>query len=90
MVFKDLIRASDLQVPEPVLLLYGCCCCFFFFVLLFQLGMQHGASHLLSLTEKWKKPVPQATDHLFMHFHKNDHLFIIFLIYMHVSAHCNG
>ena len=30
MVFKDLIRTSDLQVPEQALLLYDCC--FFFFV----------------------------------------------------------
>ena len=42
--------------------------------------MQHGASHLLSLTEKCKKPVLQAADHLFMPFHKNDPLFIFFLI----------
>ena len=30
MVFKDLIRTSDLQVPEQALLLYDCWCFFFF------------------------------------------------------------
>ena len=27
MVIKDLIRTSDLQVPEPALLLHGCSAC---------------------------------------------------------------
>ena len=30
MVFKDLIRTSDLQVTEQALLLYDCWCFFFF------------------------------------------------------------
>ena len=31
MVFKDLIRTSDLQVPEPALFLYDCWRCFFLY-----------------------------------------------------------
>ena len=63
MVFKDLIRTSDLQVPEPALLLYDCWRCFFCIIVSV---MRHATWGLSLAFSHWKmeKTVLHAPNHL--------------------------
>ena len=90
MVFKDLIRTSDLQVPEQALLLYDCWCFFFFCIIVSVRHATWGLPLMLSLTEKWKNlfcMLPIICKYTFIK------IIIYFIIinesYMHTSALCN-
>ena len=74
MVFKDLIRTSDLQVPEQALLLYDCWC-FFFCIIVSVRHATWGLPLMLSLTEKWKNLFCMLPIICKIHFHKNNYLF---------------